>query len=105
MLKHSASDPIWGELRKSLVSDMSSALDATDCGRLGHRRVVADINPLAHTGYKLASRLLRFDQPLIESFARKLVSQYTIDGDALTKWLDANASLLTFDELETSTTY
>jgi hypothetical protein len=105
MLKHSASDPMWGELRKSLVSDMSSALDAADCGRLGRRQTSDRHPPFAHTGYKLASRLLRIDRPLIESLARKLVSQYTIDGDALTKWLDANASLLTFDELETSTTY
>jgi hypothetical protein len=28
MLKHRASDPISDELRKELVSDMSSALDA-----------------------------------------------------------------------------
>ena len=71
----------------------------------GRRQTSDRHQPFAHTGYKLASRLLRIDQPLIESLGRKLVSQYTIDGDALTKWLDANASLLTFDELERSTTY
>ena len=106
MLKHSASDPIWGELRKSLVSDMSSALDARQTAvDWGVAKAVADTNPFAHTGYKLASRLLRTDQPLIESLARELTSQGTIEGDALRKWLDANASPLNFDELETSTTY
>ena len=42
---------------------------------------------------------------LIESPARELTSQGTIEGDALKEWLDANASPLNFDELETSITY
>ena len=62
-------------------------------------------NPFAHTGYKLASRLLRTDQPLIESHAHELTFQGTIEGDALRTWLNANASPLNFDELETNTTY
>ena len=100
------SDPISDDLRKEFGSDMSSALDArrTAVDR-GVAKAVADTNPFAHTGYKLASRLLRTDQPLIESLARELTSQGTIEGDALRKWLDANASPLNFDELETNTTY
>jgi hypothetical protein len=66
-------------------------------------KAVTDTNAFAHTGYKLTSRLLRTDQPLIESLARELTSQITIEGAALRKWLDANASPLNFDELETST--
>ena len=100
------SDPISDELRKELLSDMSSALDARQTAvDWGVANAVTDTNPFAHTGYKLASRLLRTDQPLIESLARELGSQGTIEGDALRKWLDANASPLNFDELETSTTY
>jgi hypothetical protein len=100
------SDPISDELRKELVSDVSSVLDARQTAvDWGVVEAVADTNPFAHTGYKLASRLLRIDQPLIESLARELTSQGTIEGDALRKWLDANASALNFDELETSTTY
>jgi hypothetical protein len=100
------SDPISDELRKELVSDMSSALDARQTAvDWGVAREVTDTNPFAHTGYKLASRLLRTDQPLIESLARELTSQGTIEGNALRKWLDANARPLNFDELETSTTY
>jgi hypothetical protein len=100
------SDPISDELHKELVSDMSSALDARQTAvDWGVAKAVADTNPFAHTGYKLASRLLRMDQPLIESLARELTSQGTIEGDALKKWLDGNASPLNFDELETSTTY
>ena len=100
------SDPISDELRKELVSDMSSALDARQTAvDWGVAEAVTDTNPFAHTGYTLASRLLRADQPLIKALARQLTSRGTIEGDALRKWLDANASPLTFDELETSTTY
>ena len=100
------SDPVSDELRKELVSDMSSALDMRQTAvDWGLAKAVADTNPFAHTGYKLASRLLRMDQPLIESLARELTSRGVIEGDALNKWLDANASPLNFDELETRTTY
>ena len=100
------SDAISDELRKELVSDNLSALDARQTAvDWGVAEAVKDTNPFAHTGYKLASRFLRTDQPLIESLARELTSRGTIEGDALRKWLDANASPLNFDELETSITY
>ena len=99
-------DPISDELRRELLSDNLSALDARQTAvDWGVAEAVKDTNPFAHTGYKLASRFLRTDQPLIESLARELTSQGTIEGDALRKWLDANASPLNFDELETSITY
>ena len=99
-------DPISDELRKELVSDMSSALDARQTAvDWGVAKAVTETDPFAHAGYKLASRLLRTDQPLIESLARELTFQGTIEGDALREWLDANASPLNFDELETRTTY
>ena len=100
------SDPISDELRKELVFDMSDALEARQTAvDWGLAKAVADTNPFAHSGFKLASRLLRMDQPLVESLARELTSQGTITGEALRKWLDTNASLLNFDELETRTTY
>ena len=99
-------DPITDDLRKELLSDESSALDARQTAvDWGIAKAVADTNPFAHVGYKLASRLLRHDQPLIEALARELASQGTIEGHALGNWMDANASPLNFDELETSTTY
>src|SRR5215470_16581231 len=68
ILDQAISDPISDELRKELVSDMSSALDARQTAvDWGVAKAVTDSNPFAHTGYKLASRLLRADQPLIES--------------------------------------
>ena len=100
------SDPISDDLRKEVISDMSSALDVRQTTvDWGVAKALTDTDPFAHAGYKLASRLLRTDQSLIESLARELTSKRTIEGDALRKWLDANASPLNFDELETSTTY
>ena len=100
------SDPISDELHKELVSDNQSALEARQTAvDWGLVKSVTDTNPFAHTGYKLASRLLRKDETLIESLARELTSQGTIDGDALKKWLDSNASPLTMNELEANTTY
>ena len=99
-------DPISDDLRKELVSDMSSALDARQTAvDWGLAKAVADTNPYAHTGYKLASRFLRVHQTLIDCLARELTSQGEIEGDTLRKWLDENASPLNFDELETITTY
>jgi hypothetical protein len=100
------SDPISNELRKELVFDMSSALDVRQTAvDWGVAKALTATDPFAHAGYKLASRLLRTDQPLIESLARELTSQGTIEGDAVRKWLDANATPLNFDELETRLTY
>lgn len=85
---------------------MSSALDARQTAvDWGVAKALTDTDAFAHAGYKLASRLLRMDRPLVESLARELTSQGTIEGDALREWLDANASPLDFDELETSITY
>ena len=106
IVDQATSDPISDELRRELVSDVSSALEARQTAvDWGVAEALKDTDPYAHTGYKLASRLLRTDQPLIESLARELTSQGTIEGDALKKWLDGNASPLNLDELETITTY
>jgi len=100
------SDPISDELRKELAFEMSDALEARQTAvDWGLAKAVAETNPFAHSGFKLASRLFRMDQPLIDSLARELVSQGTIEGDALRSWLNANANTLNFDELETRTTY
>lgn len=89
------SDPISEDLRKEVVSDMSSALDVRQTAvDWGLAKALTDTGPFAHAGYKLASRLLRTDQSLIESLTRELTSRSRIDGHALRNWLDANASPL-----------
>ena len=106
IVDQATSDPISDELRRELVSDVSSAIEARQTAvDWGVAEALKDTNPYAHTGYKLASRLLRMDQRLIESLARELTSQGTIESDALKKWLDGNASPLNLNELETSITY
>jgi hypothetical protein len=97
---------ISDELHKELTADMSSALDVRQTGvDWGVAKTLADTNPFAHIGYKLASRLLRTDRSLIESLARELASHGTIEGAVLRKWLEANASPLDLDDLETRTTF
>lgn len=97
---------ISDEVHKELTADMSSALDVRQTAvDWGVAKTVADTNPFAHTGYKLASRLLRTDQSLIESLAHELTSQDTLEGEGLKKWLEANASPLDFSDLETRTTF
>ena len=75
---------------KSSYPTSSSALDARQTAvDRGVAEAVADANPFAHIGYKLASRFLRMEQLLIESLARDSTSQGAIEGDPLRKWLDA----------------
>jgi hypothetical protein len=106
IVDQAVSDPISDELRRELVFDMSSTLDVRQTAvDWGVAKALTETDPFAHAGYKLASRLLRADRPLIESLARELTSQGTIEGDALRKWLDANARPLNLGELETSATY
>jgi len=106
IVDQSLSGPISDDLRKEVASDMSSALDVRQTAvNWGIAKALTETDPFAHAGYKLASRLLRTDQPLIESLVRELTSQSTIEGDTLKKWFDANACPLNFDDLETSSTY
>jgi hypothetical protein len=106
IVDQATSVPISDGLRKELVSDELSALSARQTAvDWAVAEAVTDTNPFAHTGYKLASRLLRKDQSLIESLARELTSRGSFEGDALMRWLDANAGPLDFDELEANTTF
>ena len=60
IMDQAISVPISDDLRRELVSDESSVLEARQTAvDWGIAKAVADTNPFAHTGYKLASRLLR----------------------------------------------
>jgi hypothetical protein len=101
LIDQEISQPISDNLRKELTSDMSSALDARETAvQWGHASAVKDTNPFAHTGYKLASRLLRADRPLIDALAGELLATETMNRDQLKSWLDSRASPLTLEELE-----
>jgi len=106
IVDQSLTGPISDDLRKEVVSDMSSALEVRQTAvDWGIANALTETDPFAHAGYKLASRLLRLDRSLIESLAQELTSQGTIEGNVLRKWFDANASPLNFNDLETSSTY
>jgi hypothetical protein len=66
---------------------------------------VNDANPFAHSGYKLASRLLRADRPLVEELAAVLDAERYMDGSRLALWLDQRAEELSLEELEKLITY
>jgi hypothetical protein len=51
------SDPISDDLRKEVISDMSSALDVRQTTvDWNVAKALTDTDPFAHAGYKLASR-------------------------------------------------
>jgi hypothetical protein len=106
IIDQGATEPISNSLRKELVSDMSSALYARETAvQWGLAHSVTETNPFAHTGYKLASRLLRADQALIEALAAELCVTPTLRGDQLKAWCDSHANPLSLEELEQTTTY
>jgi hypothetical protein len=63
----------------------------------------ADVDSLVANSLQKAL-CLACEMPLFQHLA-ELEPQGTIEGDALRKSYDANASPLNFDELETNTTY
>lgn len=66
---------------------------------------VQDTNSFAHIGYKLASRLIRKDKPLIDDLALLLTQTESLDEAALLNWFKAKAPHYSLDELETTNTY
>ena len=55
-------------ISKSIATRWSAIVD------WGVAEAMTDTNPFAHTGYKLGSRLLRTDKPLIDALARELTA-------------------------------
>ena len=106
IIDQNATEPISNSLRKELVSDMSSALYARETAvQWGLAHSMTETNPFAHTGYKLASRLLRADQTFIDALAAELCVTPTLRGEQLKTWCDSHANPLVLEELERTTTF
>jgi hypothetical protein len=106
ILDQEATEPMSEALRKELANDMSNALDARETAvKWGLARDVNETNPFAHVGYKLASRVLRIDRPLIDALTNELLAVGKMDCAQLKAWLDGHALPLAFDELERSWSY
>jgi hypothetical protein len=98
--------PASEELRKEVLADQSSALEARQVAvTWGLAGAVTETDPFAHGGYKLASRLLRNDRSLIETFVHELCAAETMSGEQLRSWFDSHADPLVLDELERSVTF
>jgi hypothetical protein len=66
---------------------------------------IQDTNPFAHSGYKLASRLIKRDRTVIDALAALLIERTDIGESALLAWFDENAPSYPLEELENSGTY
>ncbi len=101
ILDQETTGPMSEALRKELANDMSNALDARETAvKWGLTHDVSETNPLAHVGYKLASRVLRIDRPLIDALTNELLAAGKMDCTQLKAWLDGHALPLHFEELE-----
>ena len=106
IIDQGTSQEVSEDLRKELATDMWDAIEvrrtAVEWGLVSS---VNDANPFAHSGYKLASRLLRADRPLVEELAAVLDAKRYMDGSRLALWLDQRAEELSLEELEKLITY
>jgi len=94
------------ELREEIKADMVASEDSRETAVAWNLvESVRDINPFAHIGYKLASRLIRKDKLLIEKLAAHLLKKQALDEKSLLIWLQENASPYSLDELEKANTY
>ena len=66
---------------------------------------VQDTNAFARIGYKLASRLIKKDGPVIERLSILLTERGSLDEASLMEWFQKNASQYSLEELEQTNTY
>jgi hypothetical protein len=100
------SEPLSGPIIKELNSDMSSAQEAREAAvQWGLVPSLMDTNPFAHVGYKLASRLIRADEVIIDHLAEQLLAQKVIEEEQLLAWFERHATPLSLEEIEQSITY
>lgn len=100
------SGKVSDDLQAELSADMSSAQEARQTA-VDWQLVssVTETNPFAHVGYKLASRLIRSDEELIEQLCSQLMEKRVFRADELNDWFKAHACPLILDDLEQSTTF
>jgi hypothetical protein len=92
--------------RLEVKSDMnSSELLREAAAEWGIVPSIQDTNPFAHSGYKLASRLLKRDRAVIDKLEAFLLERTTIDESTLNRWFHDNAPSYLLEELEQSDTY
>jgi hypothetical protein len=101
-----SNEPLSDPVVKELNSDMSSAQEAREAAvQWGLVPSLMDTNPFAHVGYKLASRLIRADEDVINRLAEYLLEQRIVEEQQLSDWFERHATPLSLEEMEQSITY
>jgi hypothetical protein len=94
------------DLRAEIKADMAASEDSRETAVAWNLiESVQNTNAFARIGYKLASRLLTKDKPLIEKLAAVLTEKGSLDETSLLRWFQENASPYSLDELEKTNTY
>lgn len=98
-----ATGVISEELGKEVDADMVNALEVRETAvRWGVVATIKDTGPFARAGYKLALRLIRFDESLIDKLAMELLEKKTVDEPWILAWFKDNAVPVSLDEMERS---
>lgn len=106
IIDQTAMEPTTQSLQREVSAEMSDALEAREAAVLwGLVPSITDTDAFAHSGYKLASRLLRQDRQTIEALADTLLAVGAFTGDSLKEWLDSRAGVLDLVDLERSISY
>jgi hypothetical protein len=89
-----------------IKSDMASSENLREAAvEWGLVSSIQDTNPFAHSGYKLASRLIKQDRAVIDALTELLFERRSIDEPTLVAWFDQNAPAYPLEKLETSDTF
>ncbi|WP_158748727.1 hypothetical protein [Acidobacterium sp. S8] len=97
---------ITDDLRAEMKADMAASEDSRETAVAWNLVAsVQETNAFARIGYKLASRLIKKDGPLIEKLSVLLAEWGSVDEASLMEWFQQNASPYSLDELEKTNTY
>ena len=94
------------EFRAEMKADMAASEDSRETAVAWNLAAsVQDTNAFARIGYKLASRLIKKDGPVIERLSILLTERGSLDEASLMEWFQKNASQYSLEELEQTNTY
>jgi hypothetical protein len=94
------------EFRAEMKADMAASEDSRETAVAWNLAAsVQDTNAFARIGYKLASRLIKKDGPVIEKLSVLLTERGCLEEAFLMEWFKRNALPYSLDELEQTNTY
>src|ERR1700761_2454976 len=106
LIDEGGTDDFSGAHRLEVKSDMDLSEELRETAvELGLAPSIQETNPFAHSGYKLASRLIRRDRTVIDSLSALLIERTIINESALLAWFGENAPAYPLGDLEKSSTF